>query len=137
MAANKTIATAGDVAAFVAAIADPVQRADAAALCALMARVSGAPPVMWGPAIVGFGSRHYRTDAGREGDICRVGFAPRKGKLVVYGLGSQFEREDVLARLGKHATGKGCLYIKRLSDVDEAVLEAMIGAALERQAESE
>ena len=128
MAENQTQATSADAAAFLAAIADPVQRADAEALSATMARVTGAPATMWGPAIVGFGSRHYRYDSGREGDTLRVGFAARKGTLVLYGLGSQFERSDWLARLGKHTTGKGCLYIKRLNDVDATVLEAMIGA---------
>ncbi len=130
MAENQTRATDGDVEAFLARVADPVQRADAAALSALMHRATGAPPVMWGPGIVGFGSRHYRTDAGREGDILQVGFAPRKGKLVLYGLGSQFARDDVLARLGRHATGKGCLYVKRLADVDADVLGEMIAAVV-------
>jgi hypothetical protein len=84
---------------------------------------------MWGPSIIGFGTHHYRYESGREGEICRIGFSPRKGKTVLYGMGVQ-TNTDILARLGKHATGKGCLYLKRLSDVDLAVLEELASCAL-------
>jgi hypothetical protein len=129
MAANKTMETDADVATYVAGVADAGQRADAEALIAMMSRLSGEPPKMWGPSIVGFGTHRYRYESGREGEICRIGFSPRKGKTVLYGMGVQ-TNTDILARLGKHATGKGCLYLKRLSDVDLAVLEELASCAL-------
>jgi hypothetical protein len=129
MAANKTIETDVDVAAFVAGVADETQRADATVLIEMLSRVSGEPPKMWGPSIIGFGTLHYRYDSGREGDICRIGFSPRKGKTVLYGMGVQ-DNPELLARLGKHATGKGCLYLKRLADADMTVLEELARAAL-------
>ena len=132
MAANKTVETDGDVAAFVAKVADPVQRADAEALIQMMAAASGHPPKMWGPSIIGFGSYHYKYDSGREGDSCRIGFSPRKGQTVVYLVDGYQDRSDQLARLGKHKIGKSCLYIKRLSDVDQAVLGEMIADSLAR-----
>ena len=135
MAANKTQETDADVAAFVAGVADPVQRADADTLIALLSRVSGDPPKMWGPSIIGFGTHRYRYDSGREGEICRVGFSPRKGQTVMYGMGVQ-DSPERLARLGKHKTGKGCLYLKRLSDIDIGVLEEMAVAALAAKTES-
>lgn len=133
MAANKTQETDADVAAFVAGVADPAQRADAETLIALLSRVSGDPPTMWGPSIIGFGTHPYRYDSGREGEICRVGFSPRKGQTVMYGMGVQ-DSPERLAGLGKHKTGKGCLYLKRLSDIDIAVLEEMAVAALAKKA---
>jgi hypothetical protein len=129
MAANKTVETDADVATFVAGVSDAGQRADAGALIEMMSRLSGELPKMWGPSIIGFGTHHYRYESGREGEICRIGFSPRKGKTVLYGMGVQ-TNTDILARLGKHATGKGCLYLKRLSDVDLAVLEEVVVAAL-------
>jgi len=127
MAGNKTQATATDPAAYLAAIGQP-RRADAEAVCAAMARISGEPPTMWGPSIVGFGVNHYKYESGREGSICRIGFSPRKAALTLYGMGIE-HNAAIVARLGKHATGKGCLYIKSLSDVDAAVLDELIAAA--------
>ena len=129
MAANKTVETDADVAAFVTRVADENQRADAGALIAILSRLSTEPPKMWGPSIIGFGTHRYRYESGREGETCRIGFSPRKGKTVIYGMGVQ-QRPDFLARLGKHTTGKGCLYLKRLADIDLAVLEEMAAAAL-------
>ena len=123
----KTVANSGDVAAFLAASPHPD---DAAALAALMAQVTGEAATMWGPAIVGFGAYHYKYDSGREGSMCRVGFSPRKAALTVYGAGSAPRREMLLARLGKHTTGKGCVYIKRLADIDLAVLRDLIADGL-------
>ncbi len=128
--ANKTQATGTDVEGFVAAIADPGQRADAAMLCDLMQRLSGAPPVMWGPSIIGFGRYHYRYDSGREGEMCRIGFSPRKGQTVLYLNDGCGDHAAALARLGKHKTGKSCLYIRRLADIDLAVLETMVADSL-------
>ncbi len=129
MATNKTMETDADVDAFVAGIPDAGQRADAAVLLDLLERASGDPPKMWGPSIIGFGTHRYRYESGREGEICRVGFSPRKGKTVMYGMGVQ-DHADILGRLGKHSTGKGCLYLKRLADVDLGVLEELAVAAL-------
>lgn len=129
-AENKTQATSADVAAFLEAVPDPVRRADGIALDAMMRRVTGEAPRMWGPTIVGYGEYRYRYDSGREGDMCRTGFSPRKAELVVYLVG-QFEihadeAAALFARLGKHRTGKSCLYIKRLADVDIGVLEELV-----------
>jgi hypothetical protein len=123
--ANKTQPTAVSVDAFLAAIPDERRRADAVALRALMVRLSGEPARMWGPSIVGFGVRHYRYDSGREGDTLKVGFSPRKGALVLYVTGHA-ETDPLVARLGRITTGKGCIYVKSLADIDLAVLEELI-----------
>ena len=123
MAQTKTKPEAASVAGHLAAISDPVRRADGERLAALMTGIAGEPPRMWGPSMIGFGEHHYRYDSGREGTIFRIGFAPRKAEQVLYGLALD---PDQLARLGKHRTGKSCLYIKRLADVDTGVLAAMI-----------
>lgn len=130
MATLKTQPTDQTVEAFLAAVPDPARRADAQALCACMTRITGEPPQMWGTAIVGFGTYHYVYASGREGDWFKVGFSPRKGELVLY-LRTPLESQgELLARLGKHKTGKGCLYLKRMSDADSEVLEALIRASL-------
>jgi hypothetical protein len=95
-----------------------------------MKRATGKVPAMWGPSIIGFDSYHYVYDSGREGDMPVVGFSPRKPATVLYGLASFPGAEELRAKLGPHTTGKGCLYIKRLSDVDEGVLERMIAKAV-------
>jgi len=127
-AQNKTVADGGDVAAFVGAVADPTRRAEAELLTELMAEVTGEPPAMWGTAIVGFGSVHYRYATGREGDSPRVGFAPRKAQSVLYirGLDGGANYQDLLPRLGKHTVGKGCLYLKRVQDADPQALRALV-----------
>ena len=130
---SKTGETKADVSAFVANLSDAGQQADAKMLVKLLSRLSGEKPKLWGPSIIGFGSRHYRTDAGREGDICRIGFSPRKGQMVLYLACDLQKHAKTLARLGKHKTGKGCLYVKRLSDVDLAVLEEMCALSLAAQ----
>ena len=130
MAENKTKPTVASVDDFLDAIPDPARRADAKQLRALMERVSGEPAAMWGPSIVGFGAYHYKYESGREGDMCRIGFSPRAGEFALYG--GFLRSPELLARLGRHKTGKGCLYVKRLADVDEAVLEEMAKAALDK-----
>lgn len=120
---NKTIETDSDVAVFLAAVEPPERREDGEKLVALMQAVSGEPPRLWGSSIIGFGSYHYRYDSGREGDASRIAFSPRKAELVLYLSG--ISDEDCVP-LGKHKRGKGCLYIKRLSGIDMAVLEALI-----------
>jgi hypothetical protein len=114
------------VADFIEAAPDAVRRDDAKTLVALMARVTGEEPVMWGPSIIGFGSYHYRYESGHEGEACRMGFSPRKAELVLYVLNGSPEQAAQLARLGRHKTGKSCLYVKRLADVDMAVLEELL-----------
>jgi hypothetical protein len=136
-AENKTRATEVSVASFVERVEPEQRQADARAVIALMERVSGEPATMWGPSIIGFGVHRYRYDSGREGEICRIGFSPRKPQLVFY-LGTSFPgRDAMLAALGKHGTGKGCLYVKKLSDVDMAVLERMVAASWAHKGESE
>jgi hypothetical protein len=126
MTETKTRPTQMRVADFIDAAPDAVRREDAKTLVALMSRISGEEPVMWGPSIIGFGTYHYRYESGHEGDACRLGFSPRKAELVLYVLNGSPEQEAQLARLGKHKTGKACLYIRKLADVDMAVLEDLI-----------
>jgi len=132
MAENKTKATKVSVAGFIAALPDESKRADAKALVKMMQAATGEKPVMWGPSIVGFGTVHYVYDSGREGDMPLVGFSPRKPALVVYGVART--AEAMLGKLGRHTTGKGCLYIKKLADVDTAVLDRMIRFAVKAKA---
>jgi hypothetical protein len=130
---NKTVPTDTDVDAFL--VAQPEARAaDCRALAALMQRASGHPPVLWG-RMVGFGHHHYVYDSGREGDTFEIGFASGaggKGDISLYLNCAAGDHAALLARLGKHREGKGCVYIKRLSDVDEAVLGELCAAALRK-----
>jgi hypothetical protein len=129
---NKTVETDADVAAFVAQVEPETKRKDAEALVALFAKVTGHPPKMWGSAIIGFGSYHYKYESGREGDAARCGFSPRKANIVLYltsgysNAEAQSRIDDLRNKLGKHKVGKSCLYISKLSDVDMDVLEQMI-----------
>jgi hypothetical protein len=126
MAENKTKPTKVSVAAFIDALTDQTSRADAKALVKLMQSATGEKPKMWGPSIIGFGSYHYTYESGREGDAPLIGFSPRKAATVLYGATGCADSEALLAKLGKHSTGKGCLYIKNLADVDQKVLEDMV-----------
>lgn len=130
MAEAKTKPTEVRVEDFIAAVENPVRRADAQVVCDIMARVSGEPPTMWGPSIIGFGSYSYKYASGREGRICRIGFSPRKPHLVFY-IGDYPEQTVMLARLGKYKRDGGCIYVTKLADVDMAVLEEMISGGLE------
>ena len=122
----KTRQTSVDVTAFLDAVDNPVRRDDGRTVCALMQRISGEEPRMWGPSIVGFGRYHYRYDSGHEGVAFLVGFAPRKAEFSIYLMGDGGpRRDDLLARLGKHRMGKACLYVKRLSDIDLGVLREL------------
>jgi hypothetical protein len=129
MADNKLKPSNGDLDAFLDAIPDAGRRADARALIALMERATGEPPLLWEYGIIGFGRYHYRYDSGREGEAGVAGFAPRKNELVVYLPADPPDKEALLARLGKHKAGKCCLYIRRLANVDEQVLEQLVGGA--------
>lgn len=130
MAEIKTKATKVSVDDFLAAVPDAVRRVDGEKVRAMLERVTGEKAQMWGPTIIGFGSYHYKYDSGHEGTMCRLGFSPRKAELVLYVLTGEPGQEAQLARLGKHRTGKSCLYIRKLADVDEAVLEDMARGAL-------
>ena len=121
----KTKATPVGVDEFIDTVADESKRADAHKIAAMMERVSGCEPKMWGPSIIGFGQYHYKYASGHEGDMARIGFSPRKGNIVLYIVDGFSGYTDLLAKLGKHKTGKSCLYIKRLADIDEAVLEQL------------
>jgi hypothetical protein len=125
MAENKTKPTQLSVTAFIDALTDPARRADAKALVKLMQSAAGEKPKMWGPSIIGFGSCHYKYESGREGDMPLIGFSPRKAASVLYGMNGSSDSKALLAKLGKHTTGKGCIYIKKLADVDREVLETM------------
>ena len=126
MAQNKTQRTDASVAEFITTVDDDTKRSDSEILVELMERITGAEPAMWGPSIVGFGSRRMVYDSGRELDWFDVGFSPRKQNLTLYIMDGFDEYENLLANLGKHSTGKSCLYIKRLEQVDMDVLEELI-----------
>ena len=127
----KTTATTASVADYIASLPDDHRRAEAAVIDALHRRVTGCEPRMWGPSIIGYGSYDYTYDSGCSGTMCRAGFSPRKAALVFYLVGGfgahQTEADALFAGLGKHTTGKACLYVKRLGDVDLAVLERLVG----------
>ena len=130
MSVPKTRPTDVSVESHLAAIVNEQQRNDAQALVALMRRVTKQEPRMWGPSIVGFGSYHYKYASGHEGDSALTGFAVRGSELVVY-IASGFEgRDDLLAKLGKHRTGKVCVYIRRLANVDLKVLETLLARSV-------
>ena len=133
MAEIKTTANTLSVDAFIAGVEDPIRRSDAVALRKVMERVTGLPAVMWGSAIIGFGSFHYKGRSS-EGEWMRIGFAPRKAALSLYMLHSTYAADPTFAEsLGKHTTGKGCIYVKRLSDIDRGVLERLIAATMARE----
>ena len=129
---NKTTQTDASVEAYFAAITDATRRADCEALADLMQKATGEPAKMWGPGIVGFGSVHYKYESGREGDTCKLGFASRKGAMALYGLGIE-ANAGLVAKLGKHKTGKGCLYLRKLDDVDAKVLKQLLDAGAKRE----
>ncbi|MGX4642123.1 DUF1801 domain-containing protein [Massilia sp. SYSU DXS3249] len=126
MAENKTQPTDASVDAYLGAIANAGRRQDCAVLVEMMGRITGAPATMWGAGIVGFGSYHYRYESGREGDAPLAGFSSRKGDISVYLMPGFEGQETRLARLGRHKAGKACLYLRKLADVDLAVLEELI-----------
>lgn len=126
MAENKTKPTRASVTAFINGIEDKQKRRDASKVAAMMRTATGARAKMWGANIVGFGEYHYKYASGREGDFLITGFAPRKQALTVYIISGFKHFESLMSKLGKYKTGKSCLYIKRLSDVDEKVLERLI-----------
>ena len=134
MAENKTKATDASVEGYLSAIEDEARRGDCEALARLMTKATKQKPRMWGASIVGFGSYHYKYESGREGDSCLTGFSSRKGDISVYRVASFPGQAELLSKLGKHKLGKGCLYVRKLSDVDLNVLERLIvGSVAERK----
>ena len=119
--------TGAPVEEFLARVPGEQRREDARRLCGIMREITGEPPAMWGPSIIGFGTYHYRYPSGREGDSALASFSPRRQHLAIYLVG-EFENrhQSVLARLGPHKTGKGCLYVKRLDDLDQDALRELI-----------
>ena len=130
MAQNKTKQTKVSPTSFIATVASEQQRKDAKELIAMMRTITGEPPRMWGPSIIGFGTLHYVYDSGREGDTCLTGFSPRKPNLVLY-IGDALRETSMMSKLGKYKTGKGCLYIKTLDDIDRDVLRDLIAKGVD------
>lgn len=137
MAELKTRPHDGDVEAFLAGVENPTRREDAFEALALMKRVTGEEPKMWGPSIVGFGSYRYVYESGRGGDWFVAGFSPRKQALTLYIMSGFREHDALLAKLGKHTTGRSCLYVKKLADVDMDVLEELVRRSVEHVRSSE
>ncbi len=130
MAENKTIPTEVSVTDFLNKIQDQQLREDCFAILEMMQQVSNSEPVMWGSAIIGFGKLHYVYDSGREGDTLVIGFSPRKQNISIYLTGGLSKIEDELTQLGKYKTGKGCLYIKSLGDVNVEILKKTFTKAI-------
>ena len=130
-AQNKTQQTKASVAGFLKSVADPQRRDDCKTVVAMMEAATKAKAAMWGTSIVGFGTHHYKSASGREGDWFAVGFSPRKDNLTLYLIGGFRKHADLLDKLGKYkASGGGCLYIKRLDDVDQKVLKQLIARSV-------
>ena len=125
-AENKTRPTGASVTAFIDAVENDTRRRDAKALLAMMKKITGEKAKMWGPSIIGFGEYHYKYASGREGDMLNVGFSPRKANMALYVMGSIADDDPLRDKLGKYKTGRSCLYINKLEDVDLKVLEKLI-----------
>lgn len=134
MAELKTKPTKSSVEKFIKSVPDAQKREDCFTITKLMKEATGAEPQMWGSSIVGFGTQHYTYASGREGDWPIIGFSPRKQNLTLYlGIYGLEEQTEILQKLGKHSLGKGCLYIKRLSDVDLPTLKKLIKGSVKKQ----
>jgi hypothetical protein len=131
MAELKTKPTEVTVDSFLDTVTDEKVRKDCFTIIQIMEKVTSEKPKMWGPSIIGFGKYHYKYDSGHEGDYCLTGFSPRKGNLSIYVYAGLPNQADLLVKLGKHKIGKGCLYIKKLDDVDLDVLERMVVQAVD------
>jgi hypothetical protein len=131
-AQNKTVQTDQSVSKFISKVPDEEKRQDSLVLIDIMKRVTGERPRMWGPSIVGFGSIHYKYESGREGDMPLVGFSPRKQNLTLYLSLGAGGFNTLLKQLGKHTTGKGCLYVKRLDDLHMPTLEKLVRESVKR-----
>lgn len=126
MTENKTQATTASVDDYIAAIADELKRKDTQTLLDLLKKITGDAPVLWGDSIIGFGNYHYQYESGREGDMPLIGFSPRKREFAIYIMSGFEQLQAHLNKLGKHKTGKSCLYIKRLSDININTLSELM-----------
>ena len=135
MSTLKTQQNDADVEGFLAAVENDRRREDSFTVLELMKRITGEKPRMWGTSIVGFGSYHYRYASGREGEWPRIGFSPRKQSLTIYVMPGFSTYDELLSRLGKHRTGKSCLYVNKLADIDMDVLEQLVVSSLETMRE--
>ena len=126
MVDNKTKPTGASVNEFLNAVEHPTRKSDGLELLKIMKEITKEKPKMWGPSIVGFGKYHYKYESGREGDMPKIGFSPRKQSLTVYIMPGFEEYDDLLGKLGKHKIGKSCLYINKLADVDMDILRKII-----------
>ena len=135
MPENKTTPTALSPDAFLASVPDPERRRDCEALARLMADVSRHAARMWGPSIVGFGTHRYALANGKVGEICAVGFSPRKGDISIYGVAGEEADPKLFGDLGKYKRAKGCLYVSRLADVNLEALKQLIAGAVRRRQE--
>ena len=131
MSQNKTVANDNDVVKFLNSVEPEGKREDSLTISKLMQEVTGEQATMWGTSIVGFGSYHYRYESGREGDMPLVGFSPRKQAITLYIMTGFDDRDDLLDKLGKYKTGKACLYIKKIEDVDLGVLRELVRRSAE------
>jgi hypothetical protein len=136
MAELKTKPNDGSVEAFLNSVSDPKKRQDSFTLLELMKRVTGEEAVMWGDSIIGFGSYHYCYESGREGDWFLTGFSPRAQSLTLYIMSGFEQYDELLSQLGKYKTGKACLYIKKIEDVDQEVLSELVRLSVEYVARS-
>lgn len=128
MAELKTKATASSVDAFIDKVPDESRRDDCRVLIRMMRKITNAPPVMWGPSIIGFGKYHYKYASGHEGEMCIAGFSPRKTDLTIYAI----QPADLMKKLGKHEASKACIYVKKLDDIDLKVLEKILVASVKQ-----
>ena len=131
MAEIKTKPTEQTVAEFLKKVKDETTRKDCDILIKMMKKITCSTPKMWGHSIFGFGKYHYKYESGHEGDMCITGFSPRKGNLTLYVMADFAQRDALLKKLGKHKATKGCLYIKKLEDVDLEVLEKIVKGSVE------
>ena len=131
MATLKTQPTEASVEGFLDTVENETRRRDAREILAIMTRITGCEPIMWGPSIVGFDQYHYRYESGREGDFFITGFSPRKAALTIYIMPGFGEYDALMSKLGKHKTGRSCLYINKLEDVDMDVLEVLVRLSVE------
>lgn len=126
MSQNKTHPTDQSVKSFIDSLDDQQKIADSYSLIELMKQITGCEPKMWGPSIIGFDQYHYKYESGREGDFLKVGFSPRKRELSIYLMCSFDKNDELMKKLGKHRTGKSCLYVKRLEDINMDVLRDLV-----------
>ena len=126
MAENKTKPSGQDVIDFLNSVEPEKRRIEGMRLNELFEEATGEKAALWGPSIVGYGTYHYKYESGREGDFMRAGFSPRKAKLSLYIMGGHGQFEDLFGKLGKYKTGKSCVYVNKLTDIDEKVLKQLI-----------